>query len=537
MGACWRSREDQGSPMEVQPTYVRAADAGENARQARRPLDGMNAALLRGRTFSGQQQRQQAQLCSRLLGALAHLSVVQQQEQQHQRPSASLSSLSRRVGLCAENGDARGATAAVISFLKDFGVVIGAAAAVQRHQEHTRAAAEAARAGVSAIADYCRANTAANAAELLVQRQLITCVALVFRFFPQLGAPDSAALRQALGVACAAAVTLHRALGAEPRPKTDRCLQRHLQQQQQQQQILAVGLTATQPKQAALMRALLLSLHSLLAELARARSAAAAGRGHFTAASEDATASAMAPPGTVGEVTVELLLLLLPLTLAQPCVSMQLPLQLRNISAPAGWTAPCELTTDFASTQESDPDTNPGGSFRRRAPRISASLSWRRSSQEGPSRVPTPHTPRSETTPAPDNPEVRGHPVRAECLRCVEGLLRLCGRELFPYWSLLLQYRGPRMLPLAHSQWSFVSSMVPPGITSSTLNFRGPRQERRQSALDEWLCELVGIQQQDQQELPWACLATAAGNAKVSRQTILVSWAFGSLARCFANGQ
>ncbi|KAL8431773.1 hypothetical protein Efla_004995 [Eimeria flavescens] len=542
------------APRAMHSPAAAAAAAGQLL-SPRLPLDDLSARLLRERTYTGQQQRQQALLCSRLLKILqACVGAAPQQQQQQQRrlELGVLSSLASRAAQCVEAGDAGGAAGSVLSFLKEFPSAVAAVAAAPASEQQAGSAAEGAARAVAEVAEYSKANKTANAAELRMQRHALGCVCALFRLAPQLAASGSAALTQALAVAAAAAVTLQRVLGAEPRPKTDRGLQRHMQQQQQQQQqhVIAAGLAAAQPKQLALLRSLLVAMYALFAELLRARSAAAT-RGSASSAAADGPdgAAAAALPGAVGESSIELLLLLLPLSLAQPSAAptSQPLLQLRRAAA-AGWGAASEAATDFASTQESDADVGMrrpaafGPAFRDAA----APLSWRRScpteaplgppqgapqgAPRGPSSAQlTPHS-AAATTPTTDaEPGVQS--VRAECLRCVEALLRLCGRALFPYWGLLLRCRAP-CLPRPAAQWGFVASSAfaaspeqqgPQGPAAfhrvagrgpSLVHLKGP-----QEAADSWLAQLMGADE-EQQELPWAFLATADESTKVRKAAL-----------------
>lgn len=526
-----RPLSGQGHHRQMHHTFSNAALAAESPTELRRSFDEISAALLRGSTFSGQQQRQQAELCSRLLGIAGFTSALQQQQQ---RVSASLSSLSHRAAACAENGDARGATAAVLSFLRDFSVALGAAATVHSQEKHSAPTLGAARAALSVIADYCRATTIANAAELRVQRQIVSFVTALFRLSPQLGASGSASLREALAIAATVTATLHRVLGAAPRYKRDIGLQPHLQQQKQQ--ILAAALAAAQPKQTALLRALLVSVHFLIAEATRAKSAAASGGRAHSIRDEGGIATATAAAGTVGEVSVELLLLLLPLSLSQPSAPSRLALQPRATTAGGGWGLLNELTTDFASTQESEADSNLKGASPQDGTSTAAGHSWHLRSQEGrprrPSRAVTPQTPRTAAAALTSGAELGASSVRAECLRCIEGLLRLCGRELFPYWSLLLHYGRSRLMRAAPHQWTFVASTAIAGLphngsqdgSSSTVgvggSHTGMHSGREPQALDQWLWQLLRVQEKEQQELPWEFLAISGESAKVRRAAL-----------------
>lgn len=521
MGRPWRPNKSQPLPNEDQSTCTNPTDAKEHARQSLKSPDYPNATLLQERTFNGEQQRQHAQLCSRLFKAIESCFV---QHLHQKNNTASLLLFSQRAAICAETGDARESTSAVIAFLKCFSAALDATAAVQGGQNSRELEAEAAQTAVSAVGDYCRATTSANASELLVQRHLVSCVCRIFRWFPQLGAPKSAAFREALSIAGAAAVTLHKVLGAEPRPEIGKGVQRGLQQKHRHC-VLATGLAATQPRQAALMRALLISMQSLLAELFRARNLVATEKGRPQAGADESTACAAANPGTVGEASLELLLLLLPLTHAQPSAAVTPPLHLRNSLAASGWGLPCDVTADVASTQESEADANLRGPSRGSSPRSSAtvssaSLNWQRSLQEGlPPRLLTsamPLTPRETARSATD---AAIHPVRSECLRCVEALLRLCGKELFPYWSLLLQYGGPRWFRPSEVFWNSARPTGQPASGSSAATSNGmhsaPQPGSQHVAVVPWFCELLGLRQEEQQELPWAYLAIADENTKV----------------------
>ncbi|XP_026193158.1 LOW QUALITY PROTEIN: uncharacterized protein LOC113147293 [Cyclospora cayetanensis] len=513
------------------PPSEEADPQGELHRQPAR----ITPSLLSGRTFTAQQQRLQAQLCERLLLTLKtspHEGQHQQQSHQPQRLHVSLWSLSQRATSSANAGDARTATSAVVSFLKDFGDFASGLTTPRLAQEAPPAEEEATgpRAALAALSEYCRSTTTANCAELLVQRQVVSVVSACFRQYPQLGASRGGAIREALAIAAAATVTLHRFLGSEPRPKTERGLQRHLRQQQQhqqhqqhQQQVLARSLAATQPKHVTLIRSLLLSIHTLLSDLSRARIAA-------DASNRQLPASSTLHPETVGELSIDLLLLLLPLTLAQPHAAegqQQTPQQTRIPLTAAGWIPSGELTTDFASTQESEVDANWRQSSSPSGLRPSAALSWRSRSQENapPFPLPGPASPAAGRAGAAAAPvaQDRRHPVRAECLRCVEALLRLCGRELFPYWSLLLQLRElryPQLRPLPQDCACLlgVSSTGPQASVTARSSERClPPSAPSQTALAEpWLWALLGTQQQEQQELPWAFLATAYESPKVS---------------------
>ncbi|KAL8450877.1 hypothetical protein Emag_002983 [Eimeria magna] len=571
MGPPLPTREARGPQLEGHQQTHRVVAAPEPLPSLRRPPDETSASLLRGCTYSGQQQRQQAVLCRRLLDTLVtgppgphHQQQQQplqqeQQQQQQQQQQQLLVSLASRASQCAEGGDARGATAAVLLFLKELAAAVGAAVGgLPRSQQQAAAASEVDRQAVAVIAAYSASSATANAAELRVQRHALACLSSLFRRSPLLASPGSPAVTEALGAAAAAAVTLQRVLGAEPRPKTHRGMQRHMQQQQQQQQhIVATGLAAAQPKQAALLRALLVSIYSLLAELLRARSAAAAAAAAGAAAvgggaaavspgAEGRAASAL--QATVGEISIDLLLLLLPLSTAPPAAAApQLlpPLQVRNAAA-SGWGASCDLTTDFASTQESEADAG----MRLTAARGPAALSWRRGPSKGDSppqgallgapqgvhheASSTPRTPRSAALGGGADPEVGIHSVRAEGLRCVEALLRLSGRELFPYWGFLLHRRAARLTQqTAQAQWGpLISSALAassqargPLNRAPTRDVRAPRwapplqQGWQQQALDLWLWQLLGAEE-EQQELPWALLATTDESAKVRKAAL-----------------
>ncbi|KAL8272553.1 hypothetical protein Esti_003552 [Eimeria stiedai] len=547
MGPRVPAREARGPQPEAHHQVQHAGAAPEPLPLLRRPPDETCANPLRGCTYSGQQQRQQAALCTRLLDVLAaglprpHQQQRQQQQQQQQQQQV-LVSLATRASQCAEGRDPRGATAAVLSFLKELAPAVGAAAA---GPPLTQQQSEVDRRAVELIAAYTAASTTANAAEVRVQRHALTCISSLFRRSPLLASQGSPAVPQALGAAAAAAVTLQRLLGAEPRPKTHRGMQRHMQQQQEQQHIVAAGLAAAQPKQTALLRALLLSIYSLLAELLRARGAAAAavavggGAAAVSAGAEGPAPSAL--QATVGEISIELLLLLLPLSTALPAAAGPLllpPLQVRGAAA-SGWGPPCDLTTDFASTQESEADA----CVRLTAARGPPVLSWRRGpfkgdspSQGAPQGTPsTPRTPRSAAaTVGGADAELGVHSVRAEGLRCVEALLRLSGRELFPYWGFLLHRRAPRLMQqTAQAQWGpLLSSALAassqargPFNLAPTNDVRGPhwglptQQGWQQQALDLWLLELLGAKE-EQQELPWAILATGDESAKVQKAAL-----------------
>lgn len=496
--------------------------------QSRRPAEEVTSSkLLSGNTFAGQQQRHQAQLCSSLLEALRGLPALAQQR--HRKSVDLLSPLPQQAAVCTEAGDARGATAAVLSFLRGAAACLGSVSQPQSDPKLRAATAAPARAAVAAVADYCSAGNAANAAELRVLRLAVGCLPPLFRLSPQLAASGSHALREALSVAVAAAVLLHRLLGAEPRPKAGRDPQPHLPQQRQQ--ILAASLATTQPKLADLMRALLLAVNCLLAELVRARSVVAAGGPSFPPRNEGSPFPSADPGDTAGEAGVELLLLLLPLSLAQASAGAQLQqLQLRPPPA-AGWGPPSELTADWGSTQESEADASVRGPLLRRGPRGRPSLSWRRGSEQetsdGAPRAPPPQVSpfAAAEAPAEQDAGAPGAPsVRAEALRCIEGLLRLCGRELFPYWSLLLQHRSPCLWRPGPPLWNWVAptalSQGPQEAacrlaSARGLLCRGPQQERREAVTSHWLCELLGTQEKEQQDLPWAALATSDESLKV----------------------
>lgn len=522
-----------------------------------RQAGGSSTAQQRGSTYITQQQRRYAQMCAKLLKVIEPLFDIHQgAEQPQQRILGSLTCLARRATASAEAGDSRGVTAAVVAFLRDYRVALSTTDAYHMQQRaggaDRRDATEAARASLLLIVAQCRCSTTANSAELMVQRQALGCVATVFRANPQLGSSGSAAMGEALAAAAAAAVAVHRVLGSEPCPRTDRGLQRYVKQQQQQQQhFLALGLASAQPKHVALIRALLLSINSLLSDLARARSATsphnAERRGLCTAAdAAGLPASAAAPLGAEGELSIELLLLLLPLALAQPLAAspatLQQPRQLRNTAAAAGWGSSCGLTTDFASTQESDAD----GSKRRDSPvtaaascaarHLPAGFSWRRgpaSRAVGSCLSVRASCSEEEAPSAATDAGYRSPSVRVECLRCIEGLLRLCGRELLPYWGLLLRCRRPPLLPPSLPGWSaegcrLFRSGAPSAATQAPgdSRMRGalPQRQPETAALaaaaetratDEWLYRLLGLERTEQLELPWSSLVTSSEGPKV----------------------
>lgn len=313
----------------------------------------------------------------------------------------------------------------VVSSLRDAASALPAAekafyAALSDRSSHSVDAEGPARRVVAACFAYCSEGSNGrffNASELVVLRCVLGCVSSAVKTRPSLSAASSSAFSESIAVAAVASEAAQRVLLSEASPPSAAA--------QPSPSRGVVGLSgeqryrASRQKSLSLLTPLLSAVRTLLGDLARSRAPPAA-----TPSSATSSSSSTCLPN--------LLLQLLALSLAGT-LEYAAPSALRRLSGGAGgpdgvpvvW-----MSAGETSCEEREAACCSAGSQREGA----ADFRWQTSIR----------TPLGKEEENLQNRERLLSPLRAHSLRAVNELLRLCGKELFPFWSLLLRAKRRR---------------------------------------------------------------------------------------------